>query len=236
MEKTSICTIEKRAICATLNCQWAGSMECIFKVRELLEKIWALSESCSVSDTRRNRLVSSMLFMSLNHCDAIQLLSQKRNFASSYALLRPLFETTFRAIWLHNCATDEQVDKCIEKDKWKSAWDLVQEIESHTGNPPIFSKMWNELRTFMHSFTHGGIQNAVRQIGDENYITPNLSDDEVFQLMQKVGLFSLTILSELIDLAEKEDFIPLYEELSLSFQAWAINKSGTKDVSTHASP
>lgn len=199
-------------------------MECIFKVREQLEKIWALSESCSVSGTRRNRLVSSMLFVSLNHCDAIQLLSQKKNFSSSYALLRPLFETTFRAIWLHRCATDEQVAKCIETDKWKSAWDLVQEIESHTGNPPIFSKMWDDLRHFMHSFTHGGIQNAARQIGDKNYISPNLSDDEVFQLMQKVGLFSLTILGELIDLAEKEELVPMYEELGLTLQAWAINK------------
>jgi hypothetical protein len=210
-------------------------MECIFKVREQLEKVWTLSESCSVSDTRRNRLVSSMLFVSLNHCDAIQLLSQKKNFASSYALLRPLFETTFRAIWLHRCANDNQVAKCIETDDWKSAWKLVQEIESCTGNAPIFSKMWEELRDFMHSFTHGGIQNAARQISDDNFITPNLTDDEIFQLMQKVGLFSWTILGELIDLAENEDLIPIYEDLGLTLQGWAFNKSSKKDVLTHAS-
>jgi hypothetical protein len=200
-------------------------MECIFKVREQLEKIWELSESCSVSGSRRNRLVSSMLFVSLNHCDAIQLLSQRKNFASSYALLRPLFETTFRAIWLHRCASDDQVARCIKTDKWKGAWDLVQEIESYTGNAPLFSKMWEELRPFMHSFTHGGIQNAARQISDDNYITPSLSDDEVFQLMQKVGLFSWAILGELIDLAENEDLIPMYEELGLIFQDWAFNKA-----------
>jgi len=212
-----------------------NSMECIFKVREQLEKIWELSESCSVSGTRRNRLITSMLFVSLNHCDAIQLLSQKKNFASSYALLRPLFETTFRAIWLHRCADDNQVAKCIETDDWKSAWKLVQEIESHTGNAPIFSKMWEELRDFMHSFTHGGIQNAARQISDDNFITPSLSDDEIFQLMQKVGLFSWTILGELIDLAENEDLIPIYEELGHTLQGWAFNKSSKKDVLTHAS-
>ncbi|WP_353681528.1 DUF5677 domain-containing protein [Alteromonas sp.] len=66
-----------------------------------------------------------MLFVSLNHCDAIQLLAQKRNFASAYALLRPLFETTFRSMWLHRCATDEQLNKCIQKDEWESAWVLI---------------------------------------------------------------------------------------------------------------
>lgn len=197
-------------------------MECIFKAREHLERIWPLTELCSAPPTTRTILVSSMLFVSLNHCDAIQMLAQKRNFASAYALLRPLFETTFRAMWLHRCATDAQIDKSIQKDEWKSAWTLIQEVESSIRQPPLLSRMWEDMRPFMHSFTHGGIQNAGRQVGQGNIVTPNLSDEEVRHLMQKVGVFSWVILKELIDLTDSENLVRDFEQIGTSLNEWAF--------------
>ncbi len=37
-------------------------MDCIFKAREHLERIWPLTELCSAPPTSRNKLISSMLF------------------------------------------------------------------------------------------------------------------------------------------------------------------------------
>jgi hypothetical protein len=53
--------------------------------------------------------------------------------------------------------------------------------------------------------------------------------------MQKTGLFSWAILGELINLAKKEHLLPMYEELGLTLQSWAFNKSSKKDLLTHAS-
>ncbi|MGP1834333.1 DUF6988 family protein [Shewanella frigidimarina] len=198
-------------------------MECIFKLRDQLKIIWQESEKCSVKGTNENRFISAMLFVSLNHCDAIQLLIQKRNFASSYALLRPLLETTYRSVWLNRCASKEQINKCIDKDKWKSTWDLVQAIEVYSGNAPILSKVWEELRPLMHSYAHGGNQNAFRQLGDGNYITPNIDDTEVVQLIQVVALMSFVVLAELIDLSENTESLVL-EKMSESMQQWALKK------------
>jgi len=204
-------------------------MECIFKLREEIDKVWSESEKCSVKGTDHNRFISAMLFVSLNHCDAIQLLIQKRNFASSYALVRPLLETTFRSVWLHRCASEEQINKCIEKDKWKSSWDLVQAIEKHSDNAPILSKVWEDLRPLMHSYTHGGVQNAFRQLGDGNYVTPNIDDKEILQLIQIVALISFVILAELIDLSENTESLEVLEEISESIQQWALNKPIKRD-------
>lgn len=199
-------------------------MESIFQAREQLEETWRISELCIARNIGRNRLVSSMLFVALNHADAIQVLAQQRNFASAYALIRPLFETTFRAIWLFRCATEDQVEKLKATDDWKSAWELVLEIEEHKGQAPILSRMWSDMRLLMHSFTHGGFQNAYRQLGENNVVSPNLPDEEVFQLMQKVGLFSWVILGELIDLSEKEELLSMFEVLGNKLNRWAFNQ------------
>ncbi|PCJ86072.1 MAG: hypothetical protein COA54_09535 [Thiotrichaceae bacterium] len=200
-------------------------MECVLKAREQIESIWEAIELCPVDGDAHKRFISAMLFVSFNHCDGIQILVQKKNFASAYALVRPLLETSFRAIWLHRCANEQQIQECMEKDKWKSAWDLVQEIEAYNGNTPILSNIWSEMRPLMHSYTHGGVQNAFRQLGDGNSVTPNIPDIEVFQLMQTVGLMSWLILAEVIDLSKNSDQLKLFEELGKGLNQWAFNKS-----------
>ena len=86
------------------------------------------------------------------------------------------------------------------------------------------SKIWEELRPLMHSYTHGGVQNAFRQLGDGNYITPNIDDKEVVQLIQIVALMSFVILVELIDLSDNTESIEVLNNISESMQQWALNK------------
>ena len=198
-------------------------MECIFKAKEQIERIWNAIEKCTIKPpSTRVNFISTMLYVAFNHCDGIQTLAEKRNFASAFALVRPLLESSFRAIWLHRCATDHELIKCIETDEWKSAWNLVNKIETEMNFSPTLSKMWSDLRPSMHSYTHGGIEIAIRHITDESTITPNVSDEEVLQLMQIVGLMSWLIFAEFIDLSNSEEQIPLYEEIGLELQQWAF--------------
>jgi len=141
--------------------------------------------------------------------------------------MRPLLETTYRAVWLNKCATEKQVMLRIEKDDWqnKSAWHHAQEIESKTGNAPILSKIWSDSRKLLHSYSHGGNQNAFRQLGDENWVTPNIPDEEIFQLSQVVALMIFVVCNELIELSENQEHIDTLEQLSNQIQQWAFNKS-----------
>lgn len=199
-------------------------MDCIFKTREHIEVCWGAIEECSIDGSAQSQFIGAMLYVAFNHCDAIQILAQKKNFASAYALVRPMLETSFRAMWLHRCATEEQIQNCMENDKWKSAWDLVQEIEAKNGNTPILSRIWSDVRPMLHSYTHGGVQNAVRQLGRDNSIMPNLPDLEVFQLMQTTGLLSWMILAEMIDMSKNESQLEVFERLSVGLSDWAFNK------------
>lgn len=200
------------------------AMDCIFEAREHIETCWEAIEQCSIDGSAKTQFIGAMLYVAFNHCDGIQTLAQKRNFASAYALVRPMLETSFRAMWLHRCATEEQIQSCMEKDNWESAWDLVQEIEAKNENAPILSGIWRDVKPMLHSYTHGGVQNAIRQLGYENSITPNLSDLEVFQLMQTVGLISWMLLAEMIDLSKNESQMVVFENVGKGLSEWAFNK------------
>ncbi|MGF1742222.1 DUF5677 domain-containing protein [Vibrio profundum] len=197
-------------------------MDCVFKAREHIDIVWRIAEQLEVTGTHKNRFISAMFFASINHCDAIQVLTKQRNFASSFALLRPLLENTFRAVWLHNCASIEQSQKAMIKGKWPSAWDAINSIEELSGCPKLLSKIWSDMRNHMHDFTHGGSELAYRHFGEDNVITPNVDDSEVLRLIQIVVLVSSYVLSQHIELSENEKAIRLLERLVDQSTSWCF--------------
>ncbi|NRF17429.1 DUF6988 family protein [Vibrio coralliilyticus] len=193
--------------------QGAKSMQMIFDTREHLEIVWRISEQIEAKSDGYNETISAMLFVSINHCDALQLLCEKKNFASAFALIRPTIENTMRAVWLRNIATEAQSNRALYKDKWPAVWELIELVEKKTGQTKLFSKLWSDIKHFSHDFTHGGIQLANRQIAPNGIITPNVPDDEVRLLLRLSAVVSVYALGELIELANEERAIPLYEKL-----------------------
>lgn len=168
-------------------------------------------------------MASALLYIALKHCEAITSLVTVQNFASAYALMRPLMETTYRAMWIHRCASQEQLDKCIKSDKWQSAWQLVTEVEATNGYPRLLSKVWSESRDTLHSYTHGGTQTAFRHIAEDGSIFPTISEQEKFEVVRITGVFSFSIFAELVDLSHGEDLTNDIENMSQSLWNWAFN-------------
>ena len=90
-------------------------MKRIDKTREHLNIVWHISKKLSVKRSGNNEFVSSMFFVSVSHCDAVQLLAKNKNLTSAFALLRPTLENSFRAAWLFRCADEEQTKNAIKK-------------------------------------------------------------------------------------------------------------------------
>ena len=62
-------------------------MECVFKAREHIDCIWSAIEEISIdSPSTKDKFVLTMLFVAFNHCDGIQTLVIKKNFAFSLKL------------------------------------------------------------------------------------------------------------------------------------------------------
>ena len=113
--------------------------------------------STSFPDTDRNIVTLALFQQSLDLADAVVLLVDEHELhGPAYPLVRPLFESYVRGLWILRCASDKEIveflqDKCPTFPKLTRAigdcapehYDWIQDIRQ--GNLKIF-----------HSFTHGG--------------------------------------------------------------------------------
>ena len=188
-------------------------MEMIFDLRKHLDIVWRISEQVSVKTIGNNEVISAMLFATINHCDAIQVLIQQRNMASTYALVRPTIECVMRSAWLRHCASELEASRALTKDNWPPIWKCIELVEEKTEQTKVFSVMWNNIKDHAHDFTDGGIQLARRQIAPNGIITPNVSDDEIRLFLRLSAVVSTFALGELIELSNDARAEPLYEKL-----------------------
>jgi hypothetical protein len=196
-------------------------MKQIDKIREHLNIVWHISEQLSVKRNGNNEFVSSMFFVSVSHCDAVQLLAKNKNLTSAFALLRPTLENSFRAAWLFRCADEEEAKKAIKKSKWPSVGQAIEEIENESIQTKLFSMLWGKLKTFANDFTHGGSQLAGKHMKNDGFISPNFSEKEISVLLDVSVLISTYILGELIELSnETEKVLPLYKKLVDETNEW----------------
>lgn len=188
-------------------------MKIVFEAREYLEKIWVLVEKIPVGGTANQQFIGAMFYSTFNICDAIQLLIQKGNFVSSNILVRSLFEYAFRSFWLGRVATNEQVRLSMESDSWPDTSKLHKAIAGKNEIVDLLAKEKLEISQVLHSFTHGGNQNPLSQLGNGNYITSNVSDSEVTYFLRILLLSSYLVISELAYLSGTNEFDQELESL-----------------------
>lgn len=149
------------------------------------------------------RITTSAVLCSLGrqHHRAIIRLVESELPASAAALLRVIFECYVRAVWVHGCATDDEVLRAIN-DKWPLFKTMVQSIES---DPRIktgvllatFESRWNAL----NGFTHNGAIALGRQIKNRE-IGPQFSDDEIRDIVRFSDSICLMIAGQIAVLGE----------------------------------
>lgn len=181
-------------------------MKIVFDTREYLEEVWRLLERIPLAANPRSQYVGAMLFSAFNICDGMQLLIQKGNFVSSNILVRSLFEYVFRAFWLSRVATKEQAESSMKSDSWPKTLKLHKDIEGQNEIIDLLSSERMKVSEILHSYTHGGNQNPLSQLGNGGYITPNIPDQEVIYFLRVLQLSAFLVLSELIYLSGLKEF------------------------------
>lgn len=83
---------------------------------------------------------------------------------SGYALIRPLVEATYRAIWIMVVATEEQAKEIGNDTKRfpSSPRPLAVEIDKKEGGV-VYQTRFDTNRGLLNGFTHGGIELIGRQ-------------------------------------------------------------------------
>ena len=70
-------------------------------------------DGLDISTEKRILLAVSCYDIVIEHHIGITVLLKSKINGSAFALVRPLFETFVRGVWLRHCATDKEIEKYI---------------------------------------------------------------------------------------------------------------------------
>ena len=176
-------------------------------------------DGTEVKSTLRTRLAAACLDLALEHQKAIVLLVAHRLYGSAFALVRLIFEAYARGVWLHRCASEDQIErfKCGKLDRTFEG--LLQDVERIPGfESGVLSiskrKSWNA----MNDFTHSGYIHATRRNTDSS-IEPNYSEGEIIEVMDFANAMALLSSVEVAQLAGNDSLAQAVVEKSREYIA-----------------
>jgi len=133
----------------------------------------------------RTKISSTCFLIALEHHQAILLLiSQDAPFhTSAFTLIRSVFETYIRGLWLLKCASDEELNNFIQGSPPPAFQKLINSIETACGfDIKHFTDIRSQSWSIMCDYTHTGDQ-QIRKWNNLDTIEPNHSDKEVKELL-----------------------------------------------------
>lgn len=173
----------------------------------------------------------TLLAVTLDHAQGIKFCLMKSAYSSAFSLLRILFETYIRAMWLGKCANSLQLEEYIENDKVISKdnkkiifGDMVNEVESAYQLPAYFSEIKKSTWSGLNSLTHSGRVQLHRNF-DGKSIRHTYDDDHIDEAIAFSTMVSCLAFAGLCDLATNMNKEIEVNNLLKFVQSWAFNKS-----------
>lgn len=186
-------------------------------IERILTRIESELDGLGFESQDRNNLSTALFHICIEHSKSIIFLLQQSLYASSYAMVRPLFECFVRAEWILHCASDEQITKLIKKDEFPLNFgQMLEAVEEGQGWAKTLSGIKNVAINNMHSYTHGGMQIIARRFkGGELFHAPDQGEiDETIRFVALLSILSFCQIVLISGTTEKDDVIKeIHEEI-----------------------
>lgn len=171
----------------------------------LVRWIAARQDGIEIKASDAARIPGVLLDLCLEHHVGIVHLVSGRMTGSAFALIRAQFETLVRALWLHLCATPEELQAFANSDHLPlKVGPMVAVIESH---PSFEDKVLSGIKLnawkAMNGYIHGGMHQVARRIKSGS-IEPNYEPEEVIEVLKASGFFALMALQQIGRIASDE--------------------------------
>ena len=155
-------------------------------------------DDLEISRERRILLSVSCYDIVIEHHIGIAALLKSNINGSAFALVRPLFETFVRGVWLRNCASENEIEKYVSDRLDKKFYQLIEEVEKVDGfQDCVLRGLKDSAWKAMNSYTHGGIQQAGRR-STGAYIEPDYSEEEITEVIKVSGSFALLAFQQIV--------------------------------------
>ena len=144
----------------------------------------------------KSLLLVAYVDIALEHHEAIWLLTKSKLDGSAFAMVRLVFDTMFRALWINKVATEQQIEGAKHDKLGFRISEIIDEIKHgyFSGRPPeeaeLFDKILEVLKGAwgpMCSYTHSGaLQLARRFTRDE--LKPSYDEAAIVEALNLVTI------------------------------------------------
>ncbi len=140
----------------------------------------------SFPDDHRTVTVIGFISVLIEHQESVLLLIMHEKAGSAAALVRPVIEGAYRALWLNLPATDEEVKKFNEKDKIDLEFgEIATALDKAYGMGDFFQDFKTRTWKHLNSYTHGGMHQIGRRFAQHEVLN-NYTDEEIYEMTTTV--------------------------------------------------
>jgi hypothetical protein len=184
--------------------------------QELIAWLDAQANGLELSGETRYRLAAGCLDAAMEHQRAIVCLIVHSLYGSAFSLVRLLLEAYVRGAWLHQCATDVDLENFQTGKFDRNFGSLVADIEKLEGfDNGILSAVKSSSWSTMCSFTHTGFHQVVRR-NSESFIEANYEEAELIEVLDFADGIGVMVVVEIAHLAGRHElFEGLLEKAKL---------------------
>lgn len=211
-------------------------MNTLANLREMLAYIDRKTDGVEIKADDRNAVAGALYDVSLEHAKAICALFENHHYPTAFATIRVLFETFIRASWVLYCASDQEVQTFIKKDKIEVKGkgqiyfgDMIKAVEKEKDWPDTLSDIKKRSWNALNSYTHGGQFQVTRRYNGVT-IEPHHEDELAEETCQFTAIIAFLTFGEFANLSENLALHQCTEELYGKVSPWCFNNQKQADV------
>jgi hypothetical protein len=144
----------------------------------------------------------------IEHHAAITTLFNVGLYGSMYSLIRSSFESYIRGMFLLNAATQTEIEQYITDNFNLKFNQLIERVESSLGSEKgQLSKLKESAWGTFNSFTHTGIEQAIRRNKNGAVGAIAYPEKEIVNILNLAGTFSLLATVAIAGMSKSESFV-----------------------------
>jgi len=149
-------------------------------------------------DDYRTSVVIGFISILVEHQEAFLLLVMREMYGSAFALGRPIVEGMYRALWLNVCATDEELNRFIQKDEIRlTLAELAEAIDPAHNSGDLFQGLKKNAWKALNSYTHTGMLQIGRRF-TKHEVENDYSEGEIYEMTTTLTTCVLIVISRFL--------------------------------------
>lgn len=163
--------------------------ETFYNVEKYIMKVEELLSGEKIGSKMRDTISASLVSIVMQHYITILHTTKVlKQLNSAFALLRPLVDASYRAVWVIYASTETQLAHIGNgKKQFLSTEELSKKIDLKMATGGAFHRRYYANSALLHGMTHGGLELIGRQMKGNN-IEPNFTDNEIVALLDEATM------------------------------------------------